>query len=824
MWAAWLLAVGRTSCAAAGGAGRAGTIRREFEVGAGGQALLATAPHAIASLAEPARGAAAARAAAAEVSVAREPHAHGAGHVVHDETVPEPAPAATTETVASYVQHQSSMVVDATTSMLVLVPPVLGLCWCAYEVVSLRRIQPLSGDDNTEQKVLQLSGFIADGSQEFLKREYTYLSVFILLGLICIGGEISVGSMAAFLAGALTSCLCGFIGMQVAVFCNWRTTLMAWREGLAPSFNVAVRGGSIMGICLVSLGVITLYCMMLIYYWVYGDSQLLWQSLAGYGLGGSSVALFARVGGGIYTKAADVGADLSGKNEYGMDEDDPRNPAVIADNVGDNVGDIAGMGADLFGSFAESTCAALVISGTSHQVAAGLTGDWGAMCFPLVISSSGILTGWLSLGIVRLVMPITEACHVERALKAILLVAAILETPMILGFAKLLLPPTFALSADLQDVKWWTATLPVLIGLWGGLVIGVVTEYFTSHSYAPVREIAESQKTSAATGIIFGLALGYMSCVIPTLALAGTIVASYIMCGMYGVALAALGMLSTLTMGLTIDGFGPICDNAGGLAEMANLPAEVRERTDALDAAGNTTAAVGKGFAIGSAALVSLALFGAYCEQVNVKHLDLMDAWCIMGLLVGAMLPFAFSALTMRSVAKAANAMVQECFEQFPKILNEGKEPDYQRCIRISTDASLKEMIAPGCLVVMSPITAGCLFGRNCAAGLLVGALTSGVMCATSMSNSGGAWDNSKKYIKAGGLGEEHKKNDTHKNSVTGDTVGDPMKDTSGPSLNILIKLGAITALIFAPVISRCSNESGGPFWLPATAAVQNAF
>merc|ERR1719161_2934717 len=370
------------------------------------------------------------------------------------------------------------------------------------------------------------------------------------------------------------------------------------------------------------------------------------------------------------------------------------------------------------------------------------------------------------------------------------------------------------ISKTFPEVLWWHASIPVLAGLWAGFIIGIATEYYTSHSYSPVRQIAESQKTSAATGIIFGLALGYNSCTIPTLCLGAVIVSSFLFCGMFGIALGALGMLSTLTMSLTIDGFGPIADNAGGLAEMAELPPEVRDRTDALDAAGNTTAAIGKGFAIGSAALVSLALFGAFCRTANVQNVDLWNPWCFLGLLLGALLPFAFSAMTMKSVGQAANEMVKECFDQFPKILHEGMRPNYQRCIAISTAASLREMILPGCLVVLSPIAVGCAFGKLCTAGLLAGAMTTGFMLAISMSNSGGAWDNSKKYIKAGGLGEEHKKNETHKNSVTGDTVGDPMKDTSGPSLNILMKLCAITSLIFAPVIVKYSAPHGGPSWL----------
>lgn len=598
--------------------------------------------------------------------------------------------------------------------------------------------------------------------------------------------------------------------------CNVRCTYLAWKSGLDAAFDIALRGGSVMGFCLVSLGVINLYVLMLILSSesVYGQSQDCWEAIAGYGFGGSSIALFARVGGGIYTKAADVGADLSGKNEWGMAEDDPRNPACIADNVGDNVGDIAGMGADLFGSFAESTCAALLLTGACKDVEKWFTDDWGAMSFPILVSSVGILVGLITVMLVRVLFSVKQDEDIERNLKMILVISTTLESLLLWGVAALAFPSSFVFSDMYKEMSWWKMCTPVQVGLWAGLLIGLVTEHYTSRWHTPVQEIAESQKVSAATGVIFGLALGYWSCVLPAFVLGGTVVIAFKLCGMYGVALAALGMLSTLTMALTIDAFGPICDNAGGLAEMAQLPKEVRDRTDALDAAGNTTAAVGKGFAIGSAALVSLALFGAYCELVGVKTVNILNPWCFLGLICGTMLPFAFSAMTMRSVGQAANEMVKECMEQFPKIVNEQAEPDYQRCIEISTRASLREMVCPGCLVVLSPIVMGCLFGCLCTAGLLAGSMCSGVMMAVSMSNSGGAWDNSKKHIKAGGLGEEHMTNDTHKNAVTGDTIGDPMKDTSGPSLNILVKLSAITAVIFAHLIRHCSNEAGGPAWL----------
>merc|ERR550525_1853838 len=370
-------------------------------------------------------------------------------------------------------------------------------------------------------------------------------------------------------------------------------------------------------------------------------------------------------------------------------------------------------------------------------------------------------------------------------------------------------------NSGYDKVQWWYCAVSIMLGLWSGLIIGYVTEYYTSHSYSPVREIAETQKQSAATGIIYGLALGYLSCIVPVLCLGITILVSHTICGMFGVALGALGMLGTMTMALTIDAYGPISDNAGGIAEMSGLPETVRGLTDCLDAAGNTTAAIGKGFAIGSAALVSLALFGAFTVRADVEDVDILNPWVFTGLLFGAMMPYAFAAWTMKSVGKAANDMVKECLEQFPKIMKEDEPPNYARCIKISTDASLREMIAPGALVIFSPLVAGLGFGKNACAGLLSGALVSSVQLAISMSNTGGAWDNSKKYISAGGLGKEYcKGSEAHKNSVTGDTVGDPLKDTSGPALNIVMKLTAILSLVFGTVIKNCSNTKGGPWWL----------
>merc|ERR1719210_2508878 len=530
-----------------------------------------------------------------------------------------------------------------------------------------------------------------------------------------------------------------------------------------------------MGLSLVSLGILDLFAMVLLFknfFFEEDQEQDMYDAIAGYGLGGSTVALFGRVGGGIYTKAADVGADLSGKNDYGLEEDDYRNPACIADNVGDNVGDIAGMGADLFGSFAESSCAALVLVSAS----ADLSPYWCSLMYPVLISSTGIVVGILTLIARTLCFKVTEKEPVEKALKGILVISTVLMTPLVIWLSKVCLPETFRMDADSEPVKWWYCALSIVLGLWSGLIIGYVTEYYTSFSYPPVREIAETQKQSAATGIIYGLALGYLSCIVPVICLGITILVAHTLCGMFGVALGALGMLGTMTMALTIDAYGPISDNAGGIAEMSELPKDVRDKTDLLDAAGNTTAAIGKGFAIGSAALVSLALFGAFTVRAKVDHVDILNPWVFTGLLFGAMMPYAFAAWTMKSVGMAANDMVKECLTQFPKIMGpENMTPDYEKCIRISTEASLREMLAPGALVILSPLVAGLGFGKNCCAGLLSGALVSSVQLAISMSNTGGAWDNAKKYISAGNLGKEHGKgSDCHKASVIGDTVGDP--------------------------------------------------
>jgi len=717
------------------------------------------------------------------------------------------------------------MLGDGAVNLLIVVPAVLGVIWSAKEWVAvgsikldghpdLLKTQDSKAKKGTEDIVAEMTKIaktIQDGAMSFLFAEYTYMAVYIVFFSGVLTYFTGVPTTIAFVVGAVTSIICGWIGMKIAVYTNVRTTHQCWRD-LSSGFVVAIQGGCVMGLSLVSIGVLALFLLVEAFraHFKFESPEEMYEALAGYGLGGSSIALFGRVGGGIYTKAADVGADLSGKNDYGLEEDDYRNPACIADNVGDNVGDIAGMGADLFGSFAEATCAALVLAAASPE----LRGQWASQMYPLLISSVGIVVGIATLLVQTCLYKVREMPDVEKALKGMLVISTALMTPAVIVLSKVCLPSTFSMGPGFEQVHWTYCALSVCCGLWSGLIIGYVTEYYTSASYTPVQEIAETQKQSAATGIIYGLALGYLSCVVPVMCLGVTILVAHTLCGMLGVALGALGMLGTMTVGLTIDAYGPISDNAGGIAEMAGLPEQVRVLTDCLDAAGNTTAAIGKGFAIGSAALVSLALFGAFCQRAEIREVDILNPWVFTGLLFGAMIPYAFAAMTMKSVGKAANDMVKECLEQFPKIMNEGMTPDYEKCIRISTEASLREMIAPGALVILSPLVAGLGFGKNCCAGLLSGALVSSVQLAISMSNSGGAWDNAKKYISAGHLGKEFQKgSEAHKNSVTGDTVGDPLKDTSGPALNIVMKLTAIISLVFGTAIANYSNAEGGPFW-----------
>lgn len=663
------------------------------------------------------------------------------------------------------------------------------------------------------ERLTGISQAIRDGAMAFLFREYRTLAVFIIVFALIIGfliddphtAELHEGgySAVAFIVGSVTSILAGFIGMRTATAGNVRTAVSA-RESLEKGFATAINAGAVMGFGLSGLAVLGMGFSYLALKGILptADAHTIMEVLSGFGLGGSSVALFARVGGGIYTKAADVGADLVGKVEAGIPEDDPRNPAVIADNVGDNVGDVAGMGADLFGSVAESTCAAMVIGAlTFHDQPS-------ALLYPLAVSCLGIPASLIGI----MAFSAKSESQVQSALKNMLMLATVIMG--ILGFflTKYLLPESFLLGT--RTVTSTGVYISFLSGLVSGFLIGFLTEFYTSHSYGPTREVARASTTGTATNIIYGLALGYNSAVIPCLLLAITIILAVSQAGMYGIALAAIGMLGTISVALTIDAYGPVADNAGGLAEMAHMGADIRRRTDVLDSAGNTTAAVGKGFAIGSAALTALALFSAYitqcqaqAQQLNLpdklESIDLLDPWVLAGLLVGGALTCAFSAMTMRSVGLAALDMIEEVRRQFKSIpgLMEGTgKADYAKCVDIATAASLREMLAPGLMVVLTPIVVGFLFGVKMLAGVLIGALVTAVIYAISMANSGGSWDNAKKYIETGELGGRG--TDAHKAAVVGDTVGDPFKDTSGPALNILIKLMAIISLVFAPFIA----------------------
>ena len=664
-------------------------------------------------------------------------------------------------------------------------------------------------EETGNEKMNEIAAAIEEGSMAFLKREYRALSFFIVAMALLIFFTLdnpdttmvneAPWTALAFIAGAVISIISGYIGMKIATKANVRTAQAA-RTSIGKAFDIAFRSGTVLGFGLVGFAVTGIALLFILLNGPFGIGiQSTMEILTGFALGGSSIALFARVGGGIYTKAADIGADLVGKVEAGIPEDDPRNPAVIADNVGDNVGDIAGMGADLFGSIAESTCAALVI-GALAFAAVGQK----ALLYPLAVSAVGILVSLITVRFVRL----KSNSNVEGILKKSLTVSSLAIAVVMYFLTPMLLPDTFFL----QEVYYESSGvyISLLTGLIAGLLIGFVTEYFTSHAYNPVRNVAKSSKTGAATNIIQGIALGYESAVIPVILIALTSFISFKYAGLYGIAISAVGMLSTLVIALAIDAYGPVSDNAGGIVEMSGLPKEVRKKTDVLDAAGNTTAAIGKGFAIGSAALTALALFSAFIAASGITVVNLLDNKVIAGLFIGGMLPFLFSAMTMKAVARAAESMIIEVRRQFKTIkgLMEGKaKADYKTCVDISTKAALREMIAPGLLVVITPIAIGVLFGIEALAGVLAGTLASGVVLAVAKANSGGAWDNAKKYIEAGNFGG--KGSDVHRAAVVGDTVGDPMKDTSGPSLNILLKLMAIISLVFVPLFINFNGGAG---------------
>ena len=646
--------------------------------------------------------------------------------------------------------------------------PVLGVLGLLF---ALFQGQKILKEDSGNERMKEIAKAIAEGAEAFLFAEYRILLFFVCSLFICIGfGTRSWLSAVAFIFGALLSTLAGYFGMRSATAANVRTAEAARKYGMKKALSIAFSGGSVMGMCVAGFGIFGIG----LFYMLTKDVGV----LSGFSLGASSIALFARVGGGIYTKAADVGADLVGKVEAGIPEDDPRNPAVIADNVGDNVGDVAGMGADLFESYVGALVSAMTLGALMENMIGGVA-------FPLLLAGLSLIACVLG-SILVLALGGEDPSKVLKT-------ASYSSAAAVLVFA-------FALSQYFFGNMH--AAFAVTAGLIAGLAIGAVTEYYTSSSYNPVKDIAKQSETGPATNIISGMAIGMRSTAVPIVLISVAIFISYSVLGLYGVALAAVGMLSTTAITVAVDAYGPIADNAGGIAEMSGLPEEVRCITDQLDAVGNTTAAMGKGFAIGSAALTALALFASYAQAVGLTNINVLDSRVCIGLFIGAMLPFLFSAFTMSSVSKAAFSMISEVRRQFrekPGIMEGTEKPDYRTCVSISTQAALREMIVPGVLAVLAPLGIGLLLGAESLGGLLAGALVSGVMMAIFMSNSGGAWDNAKKYVEEGHNGG--KGSDTHKAAVVGDTVGDPFKDTSGPSINILIKLMTVIALVFAPLI-----------------------
>lgn len=654
---------------------------------------------------------------------------------------------------------------------LIYFAPVLGICALLFAFYLTKKV---GRQDAGTDRMKEIAAFIHEGARAFLTAEYKILVVFVAVLFVLIG--IGIGNWVTavcFLVGALFSTAAGYIGMNVATKANVRTAAAAKDSGMNKALSIAFSGGAVMGMCVVGFG---LFGAGVVYILTKNPDVL-----SGFSLGASSIALFARVGGGIYTKAADVGADLVGKVEAGIPEDDPRNPAVIADNVGDNVGDVAGMGADLFESYVGSLVSAITL-GVVYAKESGAI-------FPLVIAALGVLASVIGCFFVKG----DENSSPHKALKYGSYSAAIVVMVGSLILSKLFF-------------DGFKEAIAIIFGLVVGLLIGVITEIYTSGDYRFVKKIAQQSETGPATTVISGIAVGMQSTAVPIILIAIGIIGAYSFSGLYGIALAAVGMLSTTGITVAVDAYGPIADNAGGIAEMSGLPSEVRNITDKLDAVGNTTAAMGKGFAIGSAALTALALFVSYAQAVGLFEagINLLDYKVIVGMFVGGMLPFLFSAFTMDSVSKAAYKMIEEVRRQFktiPGILEGKGKPDYKSCVAISTQAALKEMLLPGVMAVLAPVFIGVVLGPAALGGLLGGALVTGVMLAIFMSNSGGAWDNAKKYIEDGNHGG--KGSEAHRAAVVGDTVGDPFKDTSGPSINILIKLMTIVSLVFAPLFLK---------------------